>query len=220
MLEPSRYAKWTKDEFAGQRKVKSPPNTVAECAGCRAMRIFDLVVHPALLSHGLRFALVQAASGAGLRLEIGNIHARLAEPIILEAVKIRARNAEESRARRGCRSCRNLSELALARPFRDGRLFRALVVEDLRAVVDLRPKRVQGREVAGLSPVEPGGQANWTLRWLRIHEDPARQSEFVALNQSYYFEDICADFSEDRLGTFRAAGAELGAGFFIKASAH
>ena len=145
-------------------------------------------VHPALLSHGLRFALVQAASGAGLRLEIGNIHARLAEPIILEAV----RSAPETRrvpCRRGCRSCRNLSELALARPFRDGRLFRALVVEDLRAVVDLRPKR---RRKAGRSrvclPLSRVARQTGRCDGFRIHVgDPARQSEFVALNQSILF---------------------------------
>ncbi len=173
-------------------------------------------VHPELLSRGLRFALVQAASGAGLRLEIGNIHARLAKPIILEAVKIRARNAEDSRTAADA----GRVEISLNWPwralFRDGRLFRALVVEDLRAVVDLRPERSpQRKEVAGLSPLEPGGQANGTLRWFPEYMEVQRGNlEFVALNQSYYFEDISADFSEDRLGTFRAAGAELGAGFF------
>ena len=172
-------------------------------------------VHPPLLSRGLRFALAQAASEAGLRLEIGNIQARLAEPIILEAVKIRARNAEESRTAADVARV----EIALNWPwrafFREGRLFRALVLEDLRAVVDLRTQRApQRKEVAGLSPVDPNGQVNWTLRWLPEYMEIQRGNlEFVAPNQSYYFEDISADFSEDRPGTFRASGAELGAGF-------
>ena len=47
-------------------------------AGC----VFVLwLIHPPLLSWGLRFALVRAASEAGLQLEIGNIQANVARPM-------------------------------------------------------------------------------------------------------------------------------------------
>jgi hypothetical protein len=36
--------------------------------------------------------------------------------------------------------------------------------------------------------------------------------EFLAVAQSYYFEGVSAEFSEERLGEFRATGAELRAG--------
>ena len=49
-------------------------------------------------------------------------------------------------------------------------------------------------------------------RWIPENVAAARQSRVSRPGQSYYFEDVSADFSEERLGEFRAIGAELWAG--------
>jgi hypothetical protein len=173
-------------------------------------------VHPPLLSRGLRFALVRGASEGGLQLEIGNIQAHLARPIVLEGVKLRALNAEESRTAAEAERI----EISLNWPwhafFAGGRFFRALVVENVRAVVDWRADDAGQREqISPLPEPEQRGQAKRILQWLpRYIEIRHGNLEFVALKQSYYFEDISADFSEDRPGGFRIAGAELRAGPF------
>ena len=174
------------------------------------------LVHSPLLARGLRFALVRGASEGGLQLEIGNIHAHLARPIVLEEVKLRAVNAEESRTAADAKRI----EISLNWPwdalFGGGRFFRALIVENVRAVVDLRADRARRRgPTPGLPEAEQPLEAKRVLQWLpqfvEIHQG---HLEFVAAEQSYYFEDVSADFSEDRPGRFRAAGAELRAGPF------
>jgi TamB, inner membrane protein subunit of TAM complex len=199
------------NEFSSSRRF--PWRSVLALAGC----VFVLwLIHPPLLSWGLRFALVRAASEAGLQLEIGRIHANLARPIILEGVRVRATNSGESQT--AAHAAR--IEASLNWPwhafFEDGRFFRSVVVEDVRGVVDLRPGGLPRRQpVAGLFEAQRRGRANRTLQWLpQFLELRHGNLEFVALNQSYYFEGLSADFSEERLGAFQATGAELHAGSF------
>ena len=160
--------------------------------------------------------MVRAASEAGLQLEIGRIQANLARPIILEGVQVRATNSGESQTAADAARI----EVSLNWPwhafFTDGRLFHSLVVEDVRGVVDLRPGGLPRRKaVPDLSEAERRERAKRALQWLPEYFEMRRGNlEFVALNQSYYFEGISADFSEERLGAFRAAGAELRAGSF------
>ena len=182
-------------------------------AGC----VFVLwLVHPPLLSWGLRFALVRAASEAGLQLEIGRIQANLARPIIFEGVRVRATNAGESQTAADVARL----EVSLNWPwhafFGDGRLFRSLIAEDVRGVIDLRPGGLSRRKpVAYLSGAEQRGGTKRALQWLPEYFEMRHGNlEFLALDQSYYFEGISAQFSEERVGAFRASGAELRAGFF------
>jgi hypothetical protein len=190
-----------------------PWRSALALAGC----VFVLwLIHPPLLSWGLRLALVRAASEAGLQLKIGRIDADLARPIILEGVRVRATNSEESQTAADVARI----EVSLNWPwhafFGDGRLFHSLVVEDVRGVVDLRPGGLPRRQaVAELSKVEQRGPAERALQWLPEYFEMRHGNlEFVALNQSYYFEGISAEFSEERLGAFRADGAELHVGSF------
>ncbi|MGB9274649.1 MAG: translocation/assembly module TamB domain-containing protein [Terrimicrobiaceae bacterium] len=195
------------------RARRIPWRSALVVGGC----IFLLwLAHPPLLSHGLRMALVRGASESGLQLEIGNVQAHLARPIVLEEVKLRAVNAEESRTAADA----NRIEISLNWPWRaligGGRFFRALIVENVRAVVDLRADRTRHRgPTPGVPEAEQRVEANRVLPWLpqfiEIHQG---NLEFVASKQSYYFEDVSADFNEERPGRFRAAGAELRAGPF------
>jgi hypothetical protein len=173
------------------------------------------LVHPSLLSRGLRLALVRGASEGGLQLEIGSIQAHLGRPIVLEGVKLRAVNAEESRTAADAERI----EASLNWPwhafFGGGRFFRSLVIENVRAVVDLRADGAPQSEQVSELPEGERGQARRVLQWLPQYIEIRHGNlEFVALKQSYYFEDVSADFSEDRPGAFRAAGAELLAGPF------
>ena len=174
------------------------------------------LIHPPLLSWGLRFALVRVASKAGLQLEIGNIQASLARPIIFEGLRVRAMNAGESQTAGDVARI----EVSLNWPwdafFGDGRFFRSLVAEDVRGVIDLRPDALSRRKpVADLSETEQLGRSKRALRWMPEYFEVRHGNvEFLALGQSYYFEGISAEFSEERVGAFRASGAELWAGSF------
>ena len=174
------------------------------------------LIHPPLLLWGLRFALVRAASEAGLQLEIGRIQAHLAQPIILEGVRIRATNSGESQTAADAARIEVAPNWPWHALFGEGRLFHSLVVEDVRGVVDLRPGGLPRRQpVPVSSEAEQRGRAKRALQWLPEYFEMRHGNlEFVALNQSYYFEGISADFSEERLGAFRAVGAELRAGSF------
>jgi hypothetical protein len=192
------------------RSRRMPWRSALAVAGCL---LFLWLVHPSLLSRGLRLALARGASEGGLQLEIGSIQADLARPIVLEGVKLRAASPEESRTAADAERIEIL--LNWQAFFGSGRFFRALVVENVRAVVDLRADGQRpSKRPSGLPAAEPG-QAKRVLQWLpqyiEIHHG---NLEFVALKQSYYFEDVSADFSEDRPGAFRAAGAELRVGPF------
>ena len=174
------------------------------------------LIHPPLLSWGLRLALVRAASEAGLQLEIGSIQADLARPILFEGLRLRATNAGESQTAADVARI----EVSLNWPwhafFGDGRLFRSLVAEDVRGVVDLRPDALSRRKpVADLSEMAQRGRSKRVLRWMPEYFEVRHGNlEFLALGQSYYFEGISAQFSEERVGAFRASGAELWAGSF------
>jgi autotransporter translocation and assembly factor TamB len=195
------------------RGRRFPWRSALAAAGC----VFVLwLFHPALISWGLRFAFVRAASEAGLQLEIGRIQANIARPIILEGVRVRATNAGVSQTAADAERI----EMSLNWPwnafFGDGRLFHSLVVEDVRGVVDLRPDRLaQRKPVPDLSETEQRGRAKRALQWLPEYFEMHRGNlEFLGLGQSYYFEGISTDFSEERLGEFRASGAELRVGSF------
>jgi len=188
-----------------------PWRSALAVAGCAL--VFWLI-HPPVLSWLLRFALYRTASEAGLRLEIGRVHANLGQPIVFEGMRARATDTEESQTAVDA----GRVEISLNWPwhafFGAGRLFRSLVVEDVRGVLDLRPDDQSQREpVPESSGAEQRAHAQRVLRWLPEYIDMRRANlEFLALSQSYYFEGISADFSEERLGAFRATGAELRAG--------
>jgi hypothetical protein len=169
------------------------------------------LIHPPLLSEGLRFALREAAARVGLLLEVGKIEAEFGHPIVLRGVKIRAQNAENSRTAADVERI----EMSLNWPWRvfvrDGRLIRELIVENARAVIDLRVNpRLQNRELFVAAGLQQQGQPKTILQLLPEYIEVHRANlEFVALHQSYYFEDVSADLSEHRPGTFNAAGAEF-----------
>ena len=181
-----------------------------------ALALVLWVLHPPILRWGIRFFLTRAGSQAGLQLEVAGIEAHFARSIILEGVRIRAAKAEQSRTAADIARI----ELSLNWPWRaflgDGRPIHSLVAEGVRGVIDLRAGDLPPhRQAADPSVEEQRGRAGSTLQWLPEYLELRHGNlEFVAREQSYYFEDISADFSEERLGAFRAAGAELRAGSF------
>ena len=176
------------------------------------------VVHPPLLSRGLRLALIRAASEAGWFLEIGSVQAKLGQPVTLENVRVRAANPEVSRTAADAKRV----EISLNWPwnafFGVERFFRSLIIENVRGIIDLRAGAASKKPPPDVSQVEERWLAKELLRCLPQYFEVWRCNlEFAAPNQSYYFEGISADFSEERIGAFRSAGAELRAGSLSRA---
>jgi hypothetical protein len=197
------------DERSRGRRI--PWRSLLIVAGC-ALIIW--LIHPPVLSWVLRLAADRAARQAGLQLEVGEIRAHLSQPIVFERVRVRATNAEESQtavdAARVELSARPLWSIL----FDEGRVLRAVSVQDVRAVLDLRGGENRQDALARQAKErEQRTQRQDILRWLPEYVAIERANlEFLAAGQSYFFEDVSADFSEERLGEFRAIGAELHAG--------
>jgi TamB, inner membrane protein subunit of TAM complex len=197
------------DERPRARRI--PWRSLLMLAGC-ALIIW--LVHPPVLSWILRLAAERVASQAGLQLEVGEIRARLSQPIVFERVRVRATNADESQTAVDAARV----ELALVPLwsilFDESRVFRSVILQDVRAVLDLR--RGDNRQrilVRQANEREQRSQRQRMLRYLPEYVAVQRANlEFLATGQSYFFEDVSADFSEERLGEFRAVGAELRAG--------
>ena len=172
------------------------------------------VVHPPVLSWLLRLGLNRAAAEAGLQVEIGEVHANLTRPIAFERVRVRSKDAEESQTAVDAARVAVSLESPWRVFFGAGRWFRSLIIEDVRGVLDLRQAgQSQPKPRPQSSEAEQRARAQRAMRWLPTDVAVRRANlEFLALAQSYYFEGISAEFSEERVGEFRATGAELRAG--------
>ena len=214
MLGPRQCGKWPLDEHVGRRAFKirripwRTPLVLAACA------LIIWLVYPPVLSWVLRFSLDRSAREAGFQLEIGEIRAHLGQPIVFERVRVRALAVNESQTAVDAARVELVAAPLWAIFFDEGRFFRALTMEDVRAVLDLR--RGGGRQTrpsAQANEREQRTQLQRMQRWIPENVAARRANlEFLAPGQSYYFEDVSADFSEERLGEFHAIGAELWAG--------
>lgn len=193
------------------RARRFPWKSLLAVIGCALIAWF---IHPPVLSWLLRRVLHQAAAEAGLQLEIGEVRADLTRAIVFDRMRVRAKDAEISQTAVDAARV----EISLEWPwdafFGAGRFFRSLIIEDVRGVLDLRHGGQSPRKpLPQLSETEQRTRARYLLRWLPEYVAIHRANlEFLALAQSYYFEGISAEFSEERLGEFRANGAELRAG--------
>jgi len=169
------------------------------------------LAHPFLLEKALRLSLNEAASSAGLKVSVGTISANLARPLVFETVELRAKDSTLSSTAAEIRRV----EVKLNWPWRawfgEKRLFRAVTVEHLRGVFDLR--KAPGTPAAG--PAAAGmfrssSEAVAPLRVLpQIISVQDASVEVLADRQSYYVADVSAIFSEEKLEKFRASGAEV-----------
>ncbi len=197
------------DERSWARRF--PWKSMLAVTGCA---VIAWVVHPPVLSWLLRLGLNRAASEAGLQLEIGEVHANLTRPIAFDGMRVRSKDAGESQTAVDAARV----EVSLESPWRAffgaGRWFRSLIIEDVRGVLDLRQAgQSQPKPRPQSSEAELRARAQRAMRWLPAYVAVRRANlEFLALAQSYYFEGISAEFSEERVGEFRATGAELRAG--------
>ena len=172
------------------------------------------LIHPPVLSWALRLALDRAASKAGLQLEIGEIRAQLSQPIVFERLRVRATDPDESQTAVDAARVELSPGPLWSILFDQGRFFRAFTIQDVRAVLDLRRGHNRQRQLAGqANEREQRTQKQRMLRWLPEYVGIQHANlEVLAPGQSYFFEDVSADFSEERLGEFRAVGAEIHAG--------
>lgn len=170
-------------------------------------------VHPPVLSWGLRQALVKAAAGAGLEVEGGSVHARIGGPVVVEKLRLRAKDPAVSRTAADV----SRIEIYLNWPWRaffgEKRLLHSVVIENMRGVFDFRPEAVPPQPQPALSTEKQKEQAAATFQLLPEAIDLRRASlEFLAPDQSYFIDDVSANFSELEVGKFHAAAAEILAG--------
>lgn len=171
------------------------------------------LVHPLLLRKAIRLALTEAAGSAGLRVEVENISANLARPLVFQNLRLRARDPALSRTEAEVERI----DVSLNWPWRaffgDRRFFRSVTVLNLRGVFDFR-------ETPGAPAAATGAPASSTGRpSSRAIVPRSLLPQFVGLQgtslaflagrQSYYITDVAADFSEEKLGRFHASGAEV-----------
>lgn len=172
------------------------------------------LVHPPVLARVVRFGLMRAAADADLRLEVGKIQARIGQPLVFEKVRLRAQDAAVSRTAADAARV----EIGFNWPWQafsgEKRVVRAVLVEDLRGVFDLRPPEgAAPSPLPDLTPAEQRAQAERTLQFLPKRAELRHASlEVLAPEQSYYLEDASAVFSEEATGKFHAAAAEIHAG--------
>lgn len=172
------------------------------------------LVHPPLMARALRFGLEKMASDAGLKLEVADIQASLTKPIVIGKPRIRAINTAASRTAADA----SRIEISLNWPwqafFGEKRLIRSMVVEDLRGVFDFRAEAgVRDIPRSQLSADRQKQEAESTLYLLPQAFDLRKASvEFLANNQSYFIDELSADFSEQKAGRLYASTAEIHAG--------
>jgi len=163
--------------------------------------VFLWLVHPPLVAWALRFGLERWADYSGYKLEIGPIQADLSHPLVLERLRLRAKNGDSRTAADIDRleASPNWPWHAFLEP---KRVFRSATVTGIHAIFDLR----NGRQ-------HPPRNLTGLLRWLPQSFAIGHASlEFFKANQSYYLDDVSASFSEESVGKFTAAGAEIQCG--------
>ncbi|CAN5795455.1 hypothetical protein BH09VER1_BH09VER1_19450 [soil metagenome] len=172
-------------------------------------------IHPFVLSHLLRFSLVQAASRAGLTLEVGKIESNLARPFIFNDIEFRAKAPSNLRTAAKIHRV----EVAMNWPwqafFGSKRLFRSVAVDEMSGVFDFRPSVLPSK--GSSEPTEDRERDQTASIFQFLPEAGSLKGgnmEFIFGQQSYYFQDVSADFSEDKLGHFKTDGAEIHVGNF------
>ncbi len=177
-----------------------------------AVLVVFWLIHPPVLRRTLRVALTQAAESAGYRLEIGKITARLGRPVVFEQVRLRSPDAETSRSA----VVASRIELALNWPWRaflgPRRIFHSIRGEGIRGVIDLdaMPPAAAGPD---RTEEQRQGDARDLLQFLpESAAVSGAEMEVRSEGQLYYLQGLTASFSEEHLGAFQVAGAEVAVG--------
>lgn len=176
-------------------------------------------LHPLALEPLVRYGLTREAGRAGLQLEIGDIQAHLARPLVASKIRLRAKDSQASRTAAEI----DRVVLTLNWPWRaffgERRLIRFAAVENLRGVFDFgspAPVKPSGSVPSGPAQSPAAQKAAGRPSRLPFFPETVRVSrasfEILAGTQSYFLEDLSAEFSEEALGTFSASSAEIHVG--------
>lgn len=173
------------------------------------------MVHPFLLSKGLRWGLTQAASRCGLRLEMGRIHASVASPFVFENIRLRAKDPVLSRTAANIDKVEVVWNWPWQMAFGPQRLWRSVVLDGMRGVFDFRPSSTPSQNVAKVSSkaVEEKQKAGLLCFPEQIRIGRATM-EFLAKERSIYLQEASLNLNEKELGEFQAAGGEVQLGGF------
>jgi hypothetical protein len=167
--------------------------------------------HAPVVEKLIRYGLKREAARAGLVLEIGDIQSHLARPLIVSRIRLRAKEERDSRTAAEIDRVVIVLNWPWRAFFGDRRWIRFAAVENLRGVFECgTPESSAGPEsVPSPRQALPSTRLPYLPETVRI----SRASfEILAGTQSYFFQDLSAEFSEDALNGFSAAGAEIHAG--------
>jgi Uncharacterized protein conserved in bacteria len=172
-------------------------------------------LHPPVVESLLRYVLERGADRAGLQLEIGTIQCHLARPIVATGVRLRSRDTGVSRTAAEI----DRVVLTLNWPWRallgDRRWIRFAAMENLRGVFDVGPLPADTRTDPdpAPAPARPAAPASSRLPYLPETLRISHASFAILVgHQSCVVRDFSAEFSEDALNAFSAAGAEIHVG--------
>lgn len=159
------------------------------------------VAHPYVLAWAMRVGLERAASAAGYDIQIGKLTSRMNRPVVLERVQLRTKDASQTVIDI------NRAEFSFNWPWRaffgEKRIFRSLLVDDMRAIWDL------GFLQENPVPAD-AGRLDVSRQFLpeRVVVNRGNAEAFSA-RRSWYLQDFSVDFDEQKLGVFQATGAEI-----------
>ena len=159
------------------------------------------VAHPYVLGWALRVGIERAANAAGYDIQIGKLSSRFNRPVVLERVQLRTKDASQTVVDV------NRAEFSFNWPWRaffgEKRIFRSLLVDDMRAIWDLGFLREDP------VPAE-AGKVDIDLQFLPERVVVNRgNAEAFSSRRSWYLQDFSVDFNEERLGIFQATGMEI-----------
>ena len=168
--------------------------------------------HPPVVEKVIRYGLDREAARAGLVLEIGEIQAHLARPLIASRIRLRARDERTSRTAAAIDRVVITPNWPWRALFGDRRWIRFAAVENLRGILELGATPAPSSQTVTPSS-RPTVSSSTRLPYLPETVRVSHASfEILAGTQSYFIQDLSAEFSEDALNSFSAAGVEIHAG--------
>lgn len=176
-----------------------------------AVLVVVCVFHGLLLEKAIRFGLASAGEAVGLVVEVGQINVRLGSPVVLEKVRVRAKDPAVSRTAAKLGRVEIFVNWPMAMFGKSGRLLREASVMDGWIVMDQRREALpSGEPMRRLTDSARQREADYVL-WALPQRLVLGNIGYDVLwdGGSFGIRDVNADFDEAALGQFTAAGMEL-----------
>jgi hypothetical protein len=179
-----------------------------------ALLIAGWFLHPPVVERLTRYLIEREATRASLQVEIGEIQSHLARPLVASKIRLRAKDSDTSRTAAEIGRVVITLNWPWRALFGERRWIRFAAVENLRGVFDCGTPPAAAKLASNSSATRrPATEKGSRLPYLPETVRVSRASfEILAGPQSYFVEDLSAEFSEDALNSFSAASAEIHVG--------